>query len=657
MQSNATNKTKPYPKHYKALLSSSDAIFSNNEFEFMVNLPLFDIKNNGRWVFDLECLSIHSEEILKALNVVNTTSPINKPFGSSVVAYYDFANPTDLGRDVSGNDLHGTPLNNVAYSTDRGNSINFTNAVNATGSNLQRIDLTSHLNVFKSLTNISVSGWFKTTQGALQSIVSFSDNRNGSTEWLIFVENNKISYQVRVNGTTLFKITTLTNLNDNAWHHFVASSGSAGNYLYIDNVLITNYGISNSSNTASINNVNLTDANIGANKDDKANHEFAYNGNIADIMIFNEQIGTDMITRLYNNDYGYDVYGLLGQSNMVGRSNIVAGTDDNYTNLGRVFQFPYDVNGDASGNVTGTTITQATNPLDHISSVAGGSGGENAGQTGLWKTCFEVVQTYTRPIRRRILLVPVAKGGTSFASNNWNRGNPIYTAAKNSLNAALATHPWNTLKAILWHQGESDADAQNANYLSNITSMHEALKIDVPQFNDATPFIVGGIRGSSQGATWVNNINNALRAFATSRRNVVYLDTGDLTIFDTYHYDVASLRTMGLRYASFLLNAIGDVNYTNYSSFANLHIRQLPQIATYNSKTQGNNDVVMTFSNAHNYKDINADTVATPLSNGVNFVNTPLTFYFSNDNLDKVNVPNGNWEIVIKIWEVDDIKV
>lgn len=127
----------------------------------------------------------------------------------------------------------------------------------------------------------------------------------------------------------------------------------------------------------------------------------------------------------------------------------------------------------------------------------------------------------------------------------------MYTAAKNSLKAAMNTHPLNRLACVCWHEGETDADNLNANYITNLNAMYNALVTDVPAMTDAVPFVVGAIRGSTQ-AAGIPMVNNALANFARSKANVSYVEAGDLAILDTYHFSAPSLRTLGSRYAAAL---------------------------------------------------------------------------------------------------------
>lgn len=201
---------------------------------------------------------------------------------------------------------------------------------------------------------------------------------------------------------------------------------------------------------------------------------------------YKETIQEDQGNNDSDNKDGYDVYILMGQSNMVGRGYIKKGIDDDYSLIDdKVFQFPYDENDTAKHNkiskITGNVIKKATNQLDFISDVHGASTGEKSKRTGLWKTFVETIIQKTNP-KRKILLVPVAKGGSGFDYGNWNPGDFIYTAAIHSINKAMSTHPNNTLKAILWHQGESDSGTSSARsaYRRRFTNFYNHLLLDIP---------------------------------------------------------------------------------------------------------------------------------------------------------------------------------
>lgn len=230
---------------------------------------------------------------------------------------------------------------------------------------------------------------------------------------------------------------------------------------------------------------------------------------------------------------GYDVYWLIGQSNMIGRASIRSGTDDNYssvTNL--VYQYGF----------TSQSISAATNPLDHVD--------ENAGQMGLWLE-FAKAKVSGLTGGRKILLVPCAQGGTSFDAGNWNPGNSLYNSALSRLSAAMSSGSGsNQLRGVLWLQGESDADAGSTPaglYRTRIQSMYDAMVSNASGMTSSTPFIVGTIKPDKPNAP---TINAALQDFADDNAAVGIVSLTDLAWYDANHYDAASLATAGQRYAA-----------------------------------------------------------------------------------------------------------
>lgn len=232
---------------------------------------------------------------------------------------------------------------------------------------------------------------------------------------------------------------------------------------------------------------------------------------------------------------GYDVYWLIGQSNMIGRAAIRAAIDDFYAGVtGKVFQFGYN----------SQTVTAATNPLDHVN--------ENAGQMGLWLEFVKSLLPTLDP-NRKILLVPCAQGGTSFNGNHWNPGNSLYNSALARLASAMSQGTGvNILKGVLSLLGESDSDAgvtAAGLYRPRIQTMYDAMVTNASGMNSSTPFIVGTIKPDKPNAP---TINSALLDFANVNSAVKFVDLTDLAWFDSDHYNAASLATAGQRYAGAL---------------------------------------------------------------------------------------------------------
>lgn len=150
-------------------------------------------------------------------------------------------------------------------------------------------------------------------------------------------------------------------------------------------------------------------------------------------------------------------------------------------------------------------------------------------------------------------LVPTAVGGSPITS--WEPG---------ALDPATRTHPYDdaiararaamrsgTLKGILWHQGESDShEPASALYEGRLRALIERFRSDLgaPEL----PFIMGQL-GKFEKGPWSaarERVDAAHRAVASQMRNVVFVSSEGLTDRgDTTHFDAASAREFGRRYA------------------------------------------------------------------------------------------------------------
>jgi hypothetical protein len=224
---------------------------------------------------------------------------------------------------------------------------------------------------------------------------------------------------------------------------------------------------------------------------------------------------------------GYNVIAIFGQSNASGQPLLRDGTDNDYSGIGGAHQYGYSYQG----------LIEARNPLDHVTNPAG--------TTGFWFGAINELVTngsFSKPV----LFVPAAEGGTSIA--DWTKGQSRYDESVQRLIDAMATHPSNTLSGVFWHQGE--ADAANATYQTQIEQTHTDMVADVTKMTSSTPWIVGEIKTPTQSNS--DAINAKLLAFSDGLENSDFVTTQDQTLFDTVHFDPASLETIGTRYATAL---------------------------------------------------------------------------------------------------------
>jgi hypothetical protein len=225
-------------------------------------------------------------------------------------------------------------------------------------------------------------------------------------------------------------------------------------------------------------------------------------------------------------DPDFQLYLLIGQSNMAGRGKVDAQStesDPRVLMLNKERQW-----------------VPAVDPL-HFDKAAAGVG------PGL---AFGKAMAAAAP-GKRIGLIPCAVGGTSITV--WVPG---------AADAATKTHPYDdmmarvtpalaqgTLKGILWHQGESNRGAASA-YAEELTGLVKRLRQDLNA--PEVPFVAGELAvfkaDSEQSTTAFNAILHGLEGKIPAYAVVSAADLKDRG--DQLHFDTPSARTLGVRYAA-----------------------------------------------------------------------------------------------------------
>jgi hypothetical protein len=150
-------------------------------------------------------------------------------------------------------------------------------------------------------------------------------------------------------------------------------------------------------------------------------------------------------------------------------------------------------------------------------------------------------------------LVPTAVGGSAIAS--WAPGG--YDAATrthpydDALRRVRAALPAGHVVAILWHQGESDGNAENApRYEARLRAVVGRFRADVAA-PDA-PFLIGEIGHFPERpwTPWRAMVDSAQRVVAAQTPHAAYVSAEGLGHRgDTLHFSTAAARELGRRYA------------------------------------------------------------------------------------------------------------
>ena len=227
----------------------------------------------------------------------------------------------------------------------------------------------------------------------------------------------------------------------------------------------------------------------------------------------------------------YDVFLLIGQSNMAGRGHMIDGDEDV---IGKNV-FILDDNGE---------IVPARNPLNQYSSIRK--------DMSMQRICpgYGFAKKLSKKTKRKILLVVNARGGTTM--DQWAKGSEegYYEEAVRRTRQAMK---YGTLKAILWHQGCGDSRKSKV-YMGKLSAFVSSMREDL---NADVPFIAGEL---GQWRPIVNDFNAMIHTISANIPNsdwvssegcipiVTKRSNGEPDLKDP-HFDRKSQILLGHRYA------------------------------------------------------------------------------------------------------------
>lgn len=165
----------------------------------------------------------------------------------------------------------------------------------------------------------------------------------------------------------------------------------------------------------------------------------------------------------------FDVYLLLGQSNMAGRGTMLA--EDTLNVMEGVWLL------DGNGR-----IEPARSPLNKYSTIRK--------ELSMQQVCpgNSFAEKIHEATGRKVLLVVNARGGSSL--EEWMPGNKEYGYFDAAVARAAQAAGYGTVKAVLWHQGESNSSRPDT-YLDSLAVFVSALRKSLG--NDRLPFVAGEV--------------------------------------------------------------------------------------------------------------------------------------------------------------------
>lgn len=156
---------------------------------------------------------------------------------------------------------------------------------------------------------------------------------------------------------------------------------------------------------------------------------------------------------------------------------------------------------------------------------------------------------------RHVLLVPGARGDTSFTPKNGYTWNPadtrtrvnLYRNAVRAIDDALAQHPRSKVAAVLWHQGESDVPlTSGSDYRRYLDSVIDDLR---NRYGSEFPFIIGQMVPEEMELSHKDySVINAIHIDTPNRKPRTAFVAGERGCTNSEqdrHYNAAGLRAMG----------------------------------------------------------------------------------------------------------------
>jgi hypothetical protein len=232
-----------------------------------------------------------------------------------------------------------------------------------------------------------------------------------------------------------------------------------------------------------------------------------------------------------------DIYLLIGQSNMAGRADYTPGETDTLKNV-----YLFD----------GSAWVPASNPLNKYSTVRKSLKYQKLGPG------YSFAKELAELTGKRIGLVVNARGGTRIEW--WEKGyagNNDFDLYEKTVGELKKAEKYGTLKAIIWHQGESN-QRDAAHYMPLLKKLVNDLRKDI---GDNVYFVAGEIgkwRSSSQ------KINRIIDKIPMEINHADYVKADGLlpSKGDTAnpHFNTLSQLILGQRYAVKVLEQVYHIS-------------------------------------------------------------------------------------------------
>ena len=146
-----------------------------------------------------------------------------------------------------------------------------------------------------------------------------------------------------------------------------------------------------------------------------------------------------------------------------------------------------------------------------------------------------------------VLLIPTAVGGSSISQwlgDSLFRNVHLLTNFKEKV---ALSKKYGSIKGILWHQGESDANQTDLPYYKDrLSKLFENFRNIID--NENLPILIGELGSYSNNTNWLK-INEQIKLYSLTDSNSIIIDTSDLKDKgDKVHFNSEGQRSLGQRF-------------------------------------------------------------------------------------------------------------
>ena len=152
------------------------------------------------------------------------------------------------------------------------------------------------------------------------------------------------------------------------------------------------------------------------------------------------------------------------------------------------------------------------------------------------------------PVKISVLLIPAAVGGSSISQWLGDSTHRNVKLLSNFKERVALGKKYGKIKGILWHQGESDTNPNDApHYSERLEQLFKIFRVAAGDEN--LPILIGELGGYSDNKIWTV-VNEQIRRYSSIDKNTAVISTSELKDKgDKLHFNSEGQRILGQRFA------------------------------------------------------------------------------------------------------------